>query len=95
MFYNKFIHYTGLLALTFASPSLCAWPGSENFQPRALYTLGNDPSGSFVVAAQISNIDGQLSNATKISTGGKGLDHLFAVSQDSIVASGNVRTLPS
>jgi hypothetical protein len=58
---------------------------------RVLYFLDNDPNGNSVVSVKISDSDGTLSSPVKTSTGGSGLPQLFAVSQDSVVISGNVR----
>lgn len=57
---------------------------------RVLYFLDNDPEGNSIVSAQISDRDGILSSPIKTATGGRGLPQLFAVSQDSVVVSGNV-----
>jgi len=57
---------------------------------RVLYFLDNDPAGNSVVSAQISDRDGTLSSPVKIATGGKGLPQLAAVSQGSVLVSGNV-----
>lgn len=57
---------------------------------RVLYFLDNDPEGNSIVSAQISDRDGMISSSIKTATGGKGLPQLFAVSQDSVVVSGNV-----
>ncbi|PMD50006.1 uncharacterized protein K444DRAFT_505672, partial [Hyaloscypha bicolor E] len=53
------------------------------------YFLDNDAAGNSIVSAQISNRDGTLSSAVKTPTGGNGLPQLAAVSQDSVVVSGN------
>ena len=72
------------------------FPGPHPGQPhgaggRALYIQDNDPAGNNIIATQVSNSDGKLSNPVKIPTGGKGLARLIAASQDSVVVSGNVR----
>jgi len=57
---------------------------------RVLYFLDNDAAGNSIVSVQISDQDGTLSSPVKTATGGKGLPQLAAVSQDSVVVSGNV-----
>ncbi|KAK4494197.1 hypothetical protein PRZ48_014495 [Zasmidium cellare] len=85
-----------LVKVLLASLSLnvaSAWPffpGPHPGQPhdsgrRALYIQDNDPAGNNIIAAQISDSNGKLSNPVKIPTGGKGLARLIAASQDSYV----------
>ncbi|KAK0512839.1 hypothetical protein JMJ35_004856 [Cladonia borealis] len=68
-----------------------SYPRDDSFygQNRAAYFQDNDSAGNSLVALQISEYDGTLSNPVKISTGGKGLAGLVAVSQDSVVVDGN------
>ena len=69
-----------------------SYPRDDSFygQNRAAYFQDNDSAGNSLVALRISEYDGTLSNPVKISTGGKGLAGLVAVSQDSVVVDGNV-----
>ena len=64
-------------------------------QNRAADYRDNDSAGNSLVVLQISEYDGILSNPVEISTGGKGLAGLAAVSQDSVVVDGNVIHLGS
>ena len=59
-------------------------------QKRAVCFQDNDSTGNSLVALQISDYDGTLSDPVKTSTGGKGLAGLIAVSQDPVVVDGNV-----
>jgi hypothetical protein len=84
-FYTSFLlgcQLSAILALPVAKSSL----GIN----RVLYFLDNDAAGNSIVSAQISDQDGTLSSAVKTPTGGNGLPQLAAVSQDSVVVSGNV-----
>ncbi len=69
-----------------------SYPRDDSFygQHRAAYFQDNDPAGNSLVALQISEYDGTLSNPVKTSTGGKGLAGLIAISQDSVVVDGDV-----
>ena len=69
-----------------------SYPRDDSFygQNRAAYFQDNDSAGNSLVALQISERDGTLSNPVRTSTGGKGLAGLVAVSQDSVVVGGDV-----
>ena len=83
-----------LIAVNFGTVSSFAlsYPKEDSFngQNRAAYFQDNDAAGNSLVALQISEYDGTLSNPVKKSTGGKGLAGLIAVSQDSVVVDGDV-----
>ena len=89
MLYSSIFTFIALTA-DIASSSAISY---RNTQKRATYFSDNLPGGSSVIASQISDSDGTLSELVKTSTGGKGLDGLIAVSADSVVVSGNVWTL--
>ena len=74
-----------------------SYPRDDSFygQNRAAYFQENDSAGNSLVALQISEYDGTLSDPVKTSTGGKGLAGLIAVSQDSVVVDGDVSPLCS
>ena len=59
-------------------------------QNRAAFFQDNDSAANSLVAVQIPEHDGTLSNPVRTSTGGKGLASLVAVSQDSVVVDGDV-----
>lgn len=63
---------------------------SPHTQDRAAYFQDNDSASNSLVALQISEYDGSLSDPVKTSTGGKGLAGLIAVSQDSVVVDGDI-----
>ena len=69
-----------------------SYPRGDLFygQTRAAYFQDNDSAGNSLVALQISEYDGTLSNSVKTPTGGKGLAGLVAISQDSVVVDGDV-----
>jgi hypothetical protein len=77
-------YLAGVLALQSAKST----PGND----RVLYFLDNDPSGDSVVSIRVSQSNGTLSSGTRTSTGGIGIGFPqgFALSQDSVVVSGNV-----
>lgn len=57
---------------------------------RTAYFLDNDATGNKLVSLKIDALDGTLSSPVSTSTGGNGLAGLVAISQDSVVVSGNV-----
>lgn len=59
-------------------------------QNRGAYFQEINESGSSIVSLRISEADGTLSNPNKTPTGGNGPNGLIAISQDSVVVSGNV-----
>ena len=86
----------GFIAINvgFARSSALSYP-RDSHQSRAAYFLDNDPAGNSIVALQISNSHGTLSNPVRTSTGGKGLTGLIALSQDGVVVDDDVSLLTS
>jgi hypothetical protein len=97
----KMVSFTALCALfyhlsaTLASPRNSIPRSSGLDGNRVLYFMDSNPTGSYIISVRISAEDGTLSSTTRTSTGGNGLAGLLAVSQDSIVVSGQVRTYPN
>lgn len=66
-----------------------SYPFHPNGTSKTAYFQDDDQAGSNIIALRISDTDGTLSNPVSTATGGKGFKG-FAVSQDSVVVSGNV-----
>ena len=77
-----------LLSAALAHGSALTYPRQGH--ERAAYFQDNDAAGNKLVSLKIDAIDGTLSSPVNISTGGNGLAGLVAISQDSVVVSGNV-----
>ena len=77
-----------LLGVGLAQASSLAYPRQRS--KRAAYFLDNDESGNQLISLKVDSKDGTLSSPVRTSTGGTGLPNLIAVSQDSVVVSGNV-----
>jgi hypothetical protein len=84
--------YNSALLLACPLSAVLAIPTAESVysSDRVLYFLDNDPAGNSIVSVKISDRDGTLSSPVRTSTGGNGLPDLIAVSEDSVVVSGNV-----
>ena len=80
-----------LLGAAIAHGSAIAYPYKPHQRhERTAYFLDNDAGGNKLISLKIDAIDGTLSSPVSTSTGGNGLAGLVAISQDSVVVSGNV-----
>ena len=80
-----------LLAAGLAHGSVLTYPHKPHRgHERAAYFLDNDAAGNELVSLKIDAVDGTLSSPVRTSTRGNGLAGLVAISQDSVVVSGNV-----
>lgn len=79
-----------LLGTSLARASSISYPRSDT--KRAAYFLDNDAAGNQLISLKINADDGTLSSLVRTPTDGKGLAGLIAVSQDSVITSGNVRS---
>ena len=84
-----------LLSAALAHGSALTYPQKlRQGHKRTAYFLDNDAAGNKLVSLKIDAVDGTLSSPVSTSTGGNGLAGLVAISQDSVVVSGNVNNLP-
>ena len=80
-----------LLGAELAHSSILTYPHkAHQVHKRTAYFLDNDAAGNKLVSLKIDAVDGTLSSPVSTSTGGNGLAGLVAISQDSVVVSGNV-----
>ena len=85
------MQFSTFLSLAALSISIVqSLPSNRTSTRKTLYFQGDDPAGNDIIALRISDTDGTISNPIRTSTGGRGLANLVAVSQDSVVVSGNV-----
>lgn len=78
-----------LLLAGYCLTAVSAFPFPSPFQKRALYISDNDGTENHLLAASISNANGQLSDPVIYKTGGKGL--YGTMSQDAVVVEDEVR----
>lgn len=89
------LSYPRLLELFFISNTAgtlaSSFPKPRFLGSQAVYLSANDAADNFIVALQVSQLDGSLSSPVRTLTGGKGEVDLVAISQDSVTVSGDVR----